>query len=97
MGSLLPGSRTERRTPAMSLGGTRTTASPGAEQVALEPAGQVPAVLERETALRASAPPSGGARGGPSGVAATVLSPSRRALLVDGHQGVGALVQSRRR
>ncbi len=28
IGSLLPGSRTERRTPAMSLGGTRTTDSP---------------------------------------------------------------------
>ena len=37
IGSLLPGSRPERRAPAISLGETRTTA-PGPDQLGVEPA-----------------------------------------------------------
>ena len=95
IGSLLPGSRTERRAPAISLGGTRTTGLARPEQVGLQATGQVPAVLERPASVGPPGRPAPAARGARRGVAGIVFSAELATRLVDRHDRVPALVQIR--
>ena len=79
-----------RRSGTISFGGTRTSSSPRREQLPLEPARQLPAILDRPQPLTRRAPP-------PSRAArrcrpATVVSSSIRPGLVDRDSGHRLLV-----
>lgn len=94
MGSLLPGSRAERRAPPMGLGGTRTTASPA--RTRSDP-GRRDRCRQSSSAQRRSPnrpPPTAAARGA---VRRRPDRPPREppSLRVHGHRGVPPLVQVR--